>query len=96
MKRRYLNAGFGVSVADTIIRMSVLGHVGLRWVTPVPGISALPVDFNGACPLLGQSTGLKDFSLQGLALFPDLCLPLIGAAFSEGCHSHAPLVRERV
>ncbi len=40
----------------------------------------------------------KDYAtaLQGLALFPDLCLPLIGAAFSEGCHCHTPLVRERV
>ena len=29
-------------VLITIIRTPVLGHVGLRWVTPVPGIPALP------------------------------------------------------
>ncbi len=51
---------------------------------------------DGARPLLGQSTDLKGFGLQGLALFPDLRLLLIGAAFSEGCHSHTPLVRGRV
>ena len=30
------------------------------------------------------------FSLQGLALFPDLSLPLIGVVFSEGCHHYNP------
>ena len=54
------------------------------------------LDLDGACPLLGQGTGFKGLGLQGLALFPDLCLPLVSAAFSEGCHCHTPFIRERV
>ena len=43
-------------VLITIIRTRVLGHVGLRWVVPVPGIPALPLTrhcqvVRGLCPM---------------------------------------------
>jgi hypothetical protein len=43
-------------VLITIIRTPVLGHVGLRWVVPVPGIPALPLTRHcqvvwGLCPM---------------------------------------------
>ncbi len=37
---------------------------------------------------------VEGFALQRMVLFPDLGLPLVGTAFSEGCHCHTPFVRE--
>jgi len=38
----------------------------------------------------------QGLGLQRLALLADLCLPLMRAAFAEGCHSRTPFIRERV
>ena len=49
-----------------------------------------------AGPLFSGRAGVEGFALRGMALFPDLCLPLVRAALSECRHCHTPPVRERV